>query len=499
MQYRGTVKPIRQIAQELGVAYVLEGSVRRAGNKVRVTGQLIHAATDEHVWAKAYDRDITDVFAIQSELAQDIAEALQAAISPAEQTLIEAKPTNDPAAYALYVKARAADEDATTDPATECAWLLDAVQLDPNFAQAWALLAAREANQHFADLDKSSGILDKAKAAIDTAVRLAPNDPEVIEMQGDYYYYAYRDYRSAAERYLHLLTLRPNSSDAYGSLGLIYRRQGRWADAEANLRKSVELDPRNMRYRVTLADQLLRMHRFGEALAEMRKVKEILPNNLTWAFYVAAIPYIATGSTVEGDAFVAHLKADAPTDPMALRIRKNWARLRNDFPEVIRLDELQPYFESGEAHWAQDFDTAFDYLGNNDADAGKERMAKLLPALKAKAIDEPSNALLWASIGTAEAILGQKAEALAAADKVAAIMPESLDAVEGPQKSVARATILAWAGEKDQALAELARLAHTPYGIDVNIARNDSSWLPLRDDPRFKAILDDPQNTAPLF
>jgi TolB-like protein/cytochrome c-type biogenesis protein CcmH/NrfG len=501
MQYRGTVKPIGQIARELGVTYVLEGSVRRAGNKVRVTGQLIHAATDEHVWAKAYDRDISDVFAIQSELSQDIADALQAAISPAEHSLIVAKPTTNAAAYALYVKARTADEDATTNPATECAWLLNAVQLDPNFAQAWALLAAREANQHFSETDQSAGILEKAKAAIDTAVRLAPDDPVVIEMQGDYYYYAFRDYKAAAERYVHLQSLKPNSSDGYGSLALIYRRQGRWADAEANFRKSVELDPRNMRYRVSFADFLLRGHRYDEALSEMRQVAAIAPDNISWGFYMAMIPFLKSGSTVEGDALIAHLTADKPNDPMSMPIRKGWARERSDFAEAVRLDELQPYDDAtGSPHWSQDLQVALDYIANSDEKTGKEKLAKLLPEVKALVADQPNNGSLWSVIGLAEAILGQRADALEAANKLVAITPESVDAVDGPQKSQTRAVILAWVGEKDQALAELSRLAHTPFSdVDVMADRNNVGWLPLRDDPRFKAIMDDPRNTAPLF
>ncbi|HEY5227559.1 MAG TPA: CDC27 family protein, partial [Opitutaceae bacterium] len=501
MQYRGTVKPIRQIAQELGVTYVLEGSVRRAGNKVRVTGQLIHAATDEHVWAKAYDRDITDVFAIQSELSQDIADALQAAISPAEQSLIAAKPTTNPAAYALYVKARAADEDGTLDSKTESAWLVEAVQLDPNFAQAWATLAAREANEHFSETDQSVGVLEKAKAAIDTAVRLAPDDPVVIEMQGDYYYYAFRDYKAATERYLRLQTLKPNSSDGYGSLALIYRRQGWWRQAETNFRKSVELDPRNMRYRVSFADFLLKMHRYDEALAEAKKIVAISPDNPMWEFYAAAVPFFATGATADGDALALRMKAKLPADPTAIGFRRQWARARNDFAEAIRLDELQPYDETfGLPHWSQDCDAAFDYIGLGDLKTGKELLAKILPELKARLVDEPSNGSLLSDIGLAEACLGQRADALAAADKIVALVPESLDCVDGPQKSFARAKILAWAGDKDEALSELARLAHTPYACTgVSEIRCDPSWIPLREDPRFKAILDDPRNSAPLF
>ena len=307
MQYRGTIKSIRQIAQELGVSYVLEGSVRRAGNKVRVTGQLIHAATDEHVWAKAYDRDITDVFAIQSELAQSIADALQAAISPAEQTLIERKPTTSTAAYDAYLKARAAYEGTDPDLRGQIAEAQDAVELDPSFAEAWGLLGALQANEQFAELDTSEAARAKAKAAIDTAVRLAPEDPVVVEMQGDYYYYGERDYDKAAGQYRKLQELKPNSSEGFGSLGLIYRRQGKWAECEANLRKSVELDPRNMRYRLTLVEQLANMHRYDDSLVELHKIQAIEPENTLVQMYTAFVPFLSTGSTKPGDEFAARL------------------------------------------------------------------------------------------------------------------------------------------------------------------------------------------------
>lgn len=501
MQYRGTMKPIREIAKELGVTYVLEGSVRRAGSKVRVTGQLIHAATDEHVWAKAFDRDITDVFAIQAELSQAIAAALQAAISPAEQTLIDRKPTTNPAAYDLYLKARAAYEGNSVDLNLQEKWLLDAVQLDPAFAQAWALLGAIHAGAHFNEIDGSPERITKAKAAIETAVRLAPDDPVVIEMQGDYYYYGYRDYESAAAQYRRLQAIRPNSPEAFGSLGLIYRRQGRWPDAVANLRRSIEFDPQNLRYRTTLAAQLLTMRRYDEALAEMQRAVELSHGAVfVWKYLTVIIPYLARGSTAEGDALFAGLEAARKEDPEAIDCHKQWARLAGDFSLAVRLDERQPYFDGGgNPRWAQDFTMAVDRVGVGDLPGGRARLEKLLPDLKAQLQKEPSNSSLWLATGFTEAVLGDRDGALAAAAKATELVPEAKDAVDGPQKAVSRAQILAWVGDKDRAVAELARLLRVPYGANVHNELHDPGWMPLRDDPRFKALLDDPKNNEPLF
>ena len=245
MQYRNTTKPIRQIAPELGSAHALEGSVRRFGSKVRVTGQLIRAATDEHVWADKFDRDITDIFAIQSELSQAIAGALQTALSPEEKNLLQRRPTDNPAAYDLYLRARQFRNSGVASGEKIEPLLLSAVQLDPKFAAAWAELASRHAFAYFNDTDHTESRLAKAKEAIDTALRLAPDDPAVMEGAGDYYYYGYRDYTRAAEQYLRLAQLRPNDPVMYFSLALIHRRQGRWADSLANFRRAGELDLSN--------------------------------------------------------------------------------------------------------------------------------------------------------------------------------------------------------------------------------------------------------------
>ena len=191
MEYRGTTKKIRQIGQELGVAWLLEGSVQRQGNKVRVTGQLINARTDEHVWAQSYDRDLTDLFAIQAELAQEIAGALKAALSPEEQTLLARRPTTIPAAYDLFLKAREINRngnDTREELENQEALLKSAVTLDPTSARIWAELATVHASLIFTFFDASAARLAKARAAIERAQQLEPDSPDVIGGLGTYYY-----------------------------------------------------------------------------------------------------------------------------------------------------------------------------------------------------------------------------------------------------------------------------------------------------------------------
>lgn len=501
-QYRATTKSMRQIAQELGVTYVLEGSVRRAGNKVRVTGQLIRAASDEHVWAKSYDRDLTDIFAIQSALATEIADALQAVLSPEEKSLIERRPTDSPAAYDLFLKARSSlkglNNDMTRVQAEQA--LLEAVKLDPNFAEAWAYLSLAHVLAVFSGEDHSPERLARAKAAIETAVRLAPADPVVIEMQGSYYYYGYRDYARAAEQYQRLLLIRPNSADALGQIGLLYRRQGRWAESLANLRKAAQLDPHNVNIVGGIAESLANLWQYDAAATERRHAVEILPGDIFFASAVPQNEFLARGSTREMEDWLASQKpATAGDETKLLVVRRNWAHLHGDWAQAVKIDQQHAYLDPyDDPHWLQDFLSVLDLVGNNELTAARARAKEIIPELNALLDKQPSNANLWVSLAGLYAFDGEKEPALRCARKAVALMPESGDAVDGPFYSIVNAQVLAWTGDKEGALAELARLLRTPYGVNVHAARGDPGWLPLRGDPRFEALLDDPKNNAPM-
>jgi tetratricopeptide (TPR) repeat protein len=246
------------------------------------------------------------------------------------------------------------------------------------------------------------------------------------------------------------------------------------------------------------------MRRFAEANEEMHRVVEMTQGEakgsvMIWKFYDVAIPFFADGSTEKAKAWIAQLKANHPDDPMASTIRRYWARAIGDFAEAVLLDTQQPYYDAdGTPHWQQDLDAAFDFVGTGDMATARSRLEKLLPQLKADLEKEPGNSGLWSAYGRAEAVLGDRAEALAAAKKVVELVPESNDAVEGPGRSAIRAKILAWTGDKEQALAEFSRLLHVPYGTDTYGDRFDPGWGPLRDDPRFQALLADPKNNEPI-
>jgi TolB-like protein/cytochrome c-type biogenesis protein CcmH/NrfG len=497
MQYRGTTKPIKEIGRELGVAFVLEGSVRREGNKVRVTGQLIDARTDKHVWAKSYDRDVTDIFAIQGELAQAIAEALKAVLSPEAKALLARRPTENSAAYDDYVKARQLrDSSSFGDTSSSVALLEDAVRLDPGFAQAWAELGSRRAYAHFKV--EQAGQLSAAKSAIETAARLAPDDPAVIEALGDYYYYGYRDYTRATEQYMRLAQMRPNDPAMFFALGLIQRRQGRMADAIPNLRRGLKLDPNNYGHVVDFAYSLANVRLYDEAEGAARRYLEGHPNDLGMEWMLCTVAYMASGSTAEMDACARRI-VDPSERGLHLYIQSVNALTRGDWAEFARINREQRYYDGNpdDPRWNQDVVAAEGFAESGDMAAARTRASEALALMKAELEQQPENSTLWSGMSMANALLGNRDEALRCAQRSAELMPESRDAIIGPGNSMACALALAWLGEKERALAEFERLLHVPFGTNIYTSR--AAWRPLRDDPRFKKLVSDPRNNGPLL
>ena len=499
-RYRDTKKPIGQIASELGVTYILEGSVRRSGNKVRVTGQLIHATTDEHVWAKAYDRDLTDIFAIQSELAQDIAAELKAALSPEEKAMLERKPTENTEAYDLYLRARTKDDTKANDSNEKRDLLQKAVALDPAFARAWGELAHSYAYGAFHFHEGMDDLKVKAKDAIDRAVQLAPEDPEVIGAQGDYYYYAYRDYVRANERYQRLALMRPNDAGVFSSLGLIQRRQGRWAESLVNLRRATELDVANVAYLTNLISSLEAARRYGEQADAWRRMAAIKPGDLEAPFNAAETAFFATGSTRETEAFLGNLTPEEAASPLGMDIRAEWALQVGNFAEVIRLSRVRPYTDlSPFQHWEQDVMVArIIYLGGDQA-AALARLGNVPDEMPKRLEREPKNPRIRLMEAYVELIQGRTADSVRSGDRAVELIPEATDAVESPLYASMVAINDDHAGEKEKALAEYARLLRDPGSILNVYTRKHDAFSKLHGDPRFEALLDDPANNAPLF
>ncbi|MFL5237344.1 MAG: protein kinase domain-containing protein [Rhizomicrobium sp.] len=497
MQYRDTKKPLRQIAEELHVAYVLEGSVRRAGNNVRVTGQLIEAKTDRQIWAKSYDRELTDIFAIQAALATEIADALRIAITPAEKSALAARPTTVPAAYDLYLHARTSANDPTINQTdkplrTAEALLRSAVDLDPGFAVAWAQLADIHAQLWFYGYDATAERLALASSAMERAMKLAPDDPDVIRNLGAYYYHHW-DYARAEEQYRRVLQQQPNDASAHNWLALLLRRQGKWIETLAENARAAELEPGNSYFQyLYLVYRVFAARRYAEAEARLPALAAAENDPLgEFATDLRELPFIARGSTKELEDYLNSLPADVKRLPKYASFQRELAIYKGDWAEAARLAALEPQ--------AQDYlemATTLAALGRTDE--AREVLVGKLGELHARLKLGARNPDLWEKLARVEALLGHRAEALEAIERKRELLPPG-DVIEEVVQRTLIAFVSTWTGDKERALAELGWLVGQPYAEPVNIIRTSPAYAPLHGDPRFEAIVNNPANRLPLF
>ncbi len=504
-QYRDTKKPIPQIARELRVRYILEGSVQRSGNEVRVHGQLIEAATDKHVWAKSYSGNIDRLFALQAGIATDIADALHAVLSPDEKTTLERKPTENLEAYTIFMQGRAISHRSLLGGSlfAAAAKFREAVKMDPNFAEAWAALSTALTQLYFFEEDQSAESLASAKQAIDTAVRLAPDRPHIIESLGGYYFFGERDYTRATEQYLRLAQIEPHSAEVPHMLGLIQVHQGRWVDAIANSRRAVAMDPANVIIARSLILKLQWVRRYQE-LAELtdRLVREYPDEEEYWATR-AQNAFNIDGSTALMAEFDRREFGPERAEHV-LFLRRRLARMRGDFAAAVRYDHEASIF-GHLGGWIQQMPAAISLENAGDVTGAQTLVRSIIEKMKAQAVREPDNSLLQAWLGQGYALLGEKELALGCAQRSLDLMPESKDSVFAVNNLILAGAVWARVGDKERALATFARCLQMPGGEHVSSARcgvseapNDISWRPIMNDPRYQALLADPKNNAPL-
>jgi TolB-like protein/Flp pilus assembly protein TadD len=503
--YRGTTKPNPQIAQELNMAYLLRGSIRRAGNTIRITGRLVLAKTGEEVWRNDYRRDLTadNLFAIQEAIATEIAAALKATLSPEETKLLARRPTSNLAAYEAYLRAQAtkqrmAGRGGQTLLGEQDRELRESVRLAPDFALAWAELANVQALHQFWEYDLSSERVAQGNTAMETALRLAPNDPEILRRSGLQLYWGGRDYAGAGRILERLLNAQPNDAETINALGLIQRRQGKHAEALANLQKAVRLDPGSAEFLGALSGTLVYAHRWDEHLAVQRRLFDLAPGSSTRQLNLLQSEYRVSGSFAETEKYLSSLSPKERELPEAMQIRRWQARLQDNYPEWKRLDSL-----------LADDPTLEDWIGSamfialhGDLAAARARLGNRLDTARARLQREPENVTQLFNLAQMEAVLGEKEAALQHARRAVALSPESLDAIRAARARYILASVYAWTGDKDQAIRELEHLVTVPGGIDTkisNLGRGSGGLAPLRGEPRFEAIINDPKNQRPLF
>jgi TolB-like protein/Tfp pilus assembly protein PilF len=495
MQYRGRPTNLREIGKALGVSNILEGSVRRSGNKVRVNVQLIDANTDEHVWANDYDGDVTDVFAIQTDLAQKIAGELRAKLSATEKAQIERKPTENSEAYLAFEEGH----DLLTRPDrlrpdTEKAEQLfeRATRLDPNFAKAFAALAWVE-DWMYHTFDPTSARKAKAHAAAEEALRLEPDLPEAHLALGFYHYYCERDYKRALGEFAIARKSLPNSADVYLAIGAIQRRQGKWAESTASMEKAASLSPKDSFLLLNLADNYRAADDFDNADRLFDRAIEAAPNSVGARTGKAMLAAELKGDLSEIDKQLAHIQPGLGSDAESMIGRAYLLMLQRKFQDAVAIlkqlpgdarsdDKPKEYLEGALYSFVDD---------KEHARSAFQRARSILEKAIREGSDDASRHMM---LGMVLAGLGEKNAAIAEGKRAVALLPESQDALDGPKTTLALAQIYAWTGENDAALELLERSLITPAGVTVSSLKLNPIWDPLRADARFQALIDMTQN-----
>ena len=496
MQYKsGIARNLREIGQQLGVAHLLEGSVQRAGNKVRVNAQLIDARTDAHLWAENYDRPLADVFAIQSEIAQSIAEQLQARLSSRERKAIAEAPTTDLVANELYLRARKLQDFGGADGYRQAIGLLEeAVRRDPKFALAYAALSAVHLILYWEGTDHTVARREQARIALQKAQELQPDAGGVHLAAGRYAYHGFRDYDRARQEFEAALRVLPNHSPVYMITAAVDRRQGRWDDALRHFDRAVELDPLNFTNLQESAFTREILNRFEEARPLLERALAINPKNSHVRVELAMLPYYQAADVrawrVEMDKILG--EGREATSSAALWLVQCALAERNSAAADAALAVIP---EAGAANPYDNSVTPREFFvglvartfGDKAGAEAAFTRARVIAAKKAE--EQPEYAAAWSLLGMCDAALGHKSDAIAEGRRACELLPVAKDAMDGPSFLNNLAVIYAWVGEKDLALQAFAELARTPGGITFGELKLQPQWDPLRGDPRFEQLV----------
>jgi TolB-like protein/Tfp pilus assembly protein PilF len=491
--YRGKEKNVREIGKALGVAAILEGSVRKSGNRVRVNVQLINAANDEHIWAEDYDRELTDVFAIQSELAHEITEVLRAKLSPDEKLVMERKPTQNNEAYLLYLQVRSLESsgEESFELLKKAEQLLErATQLDPQFALAFAELGRAESYIYHGP-DPTVARINKARAAAAEALRLQPDLPEGHLALGNCYYYGDRDYERALQEYAIAQRGLPNDSRVFMAIGAIQRRQGKWTDSIANMKKAAVLDPRNPSNLKELAETYVGLRDYSTAAELIDRAIALAPN-----FYPLKIQRATLDLDWKGDPTALNkMLAAAPPDPALqseLVVPKAIAQVfHKNYEEAARIirESAQDQIEIDFGISApKEFVLGRIYFVAKNYEEAKRQFEAARPAIEASVAQSPFAAARHGLLGEVYAGIGRKDDAIREGKRAVELLPESIDAFQGPQIAAQLAAIYAMFGDADDAVPLIEHLLTGKVGISVH-RLEEPDWDGIRGDPRFQALI----------
>ncbi len=507
-QYQSKPRNLSQIVKQLGVANILEGSVQKAADQVRVNVQLINAQTDSHLWAETYDRKLTDVLGVESEIAKRVAESLQARLNGREEHALAVKPTKNPEAYDAYLRGLAFEARSYryTYPdlwrkAVDC--YQRAAELDSNFASAWSRLSGLNAHLYFSHSVETNSAArgDAAKRALENAQKLAPDSSETLLALGYYQYWVLRDYPAAKTTFARVSKLLPGNSEVPRALALIAEHEGHWDESVDNFERALSLDPRNvelLNYAAGIYDML---RQFPAALKLFNRAWDITPNDPD-AVVVKASIYQAQGNLQEAAKLLTEVNAQTPTGP-AFNIKIIQLRLERNYDEAIRLLQArlaQFHFDSQYEKAEVEVDLALTQRLAGDLADAKLTAEQARNTLEQIYKDQPNNYRVAPPLSEAYAVMGEKDMALQAAERAITLMPRAKDAVFAPSFEENLALIQMIAGEKSRTISILSQLLQTPYDsliyytpITPALLRLDPYWDSLRADPAFQKLCQEQQ------
>jgi TolB-like protein/Tfp pilus assembly protein PilF len=501
MQYKsGIARNLREIAQQLGVGHLVEGSVQRVANRVRVNAQLIDARNDAHLWGQTYDRDLADVFAIQSEIAAAIADQLQAKILPREKTVIEQQPTKDMAAYDLYIRATEAIDLAPNSQNTgenlrQAISLLDqAVARDPTFFNAYCKLATAHDQLYLFGADHTPARLALAEKAVNAALRLRPDAAEAhLALAG--HLYTKLDYDGARAEIAIARRALPNQPATFELSGYIDRRQGRWEESKRNLERALELDPNNLYILQQIALTYVNLREYDKEAAALDRALSLKPGDLDTQLSRAQLEVFWKADTRPLRRVIEAALRENPSSAAKLApIRIFLATAERDAVggEQAVADLGENTYGPDAIRYTRAFGEGFFARFKGDAATAQASFTRARAEQQLVVNAQPDYGPALIVLGLIDAGLGRKDDALREGRRAAELMPLSKDAINGGHIMYLLAVIYAWTGEKDLAIEQLRRIAQAteaPVQVNYGQLRLWPHWDALRGDPRFEEIV----------
>jgi len=518
-KYQSKPANLKTVAQELGVSTIVEGTVQRAGDKVRVNVQLIDARTDAHLWAKSYDRDFKDVLSVESEVAAQIADALKANLSPVESHVLAAARTENTEAYDLFLRGQYEFHQAESGVSAAGydradAFYRQALALDPNFAEAAADLARSRLSRHWFVSPLTPAELEEVKTLVDRALALAPTSPEAHFALGLFFYWGHRQYEDALAEFNRTLELQPNNADARAFCAWVYRRRGEWERSLTDSQRAEELDPRDASIPMNIGVTCYALRLWKDAERAELRALAIDPHNTQAAMFLVLIRLTMTGDVASA------------------------RRALEDFPEVIKglpggaggprgatgagditavigwpayLDVTERRFSDAtqavenrvvndeRAHLQQLAGRVVIHLLAGEPEAAKSLAEEALPLLEARFRERPEDTFVMTELSWVYLALGRDTDALRLSRQAADTISMEKDALAGPSFEIGLAEIEARAGAPEEAVKRLRRLLAIPAGGAASIAalKMDPVWDPLRDRPDFQQLLSAPEQIGP--